>query len=98
MRVAQRRKNPAFLASKVAAKYPAGKREQIYNYLLEEKNWYIPYFDLPENSPQGAVPCPQAGLLRPCNMVKSPFLIWRIALHLKGGFLPWSLSVFQNKP
>jgi len=61
MRVAQRRKNPAFLASKVAAKYPAGKREQIYNYLLEEKNWYIPYFDLPENSPQGAVPCPQAG-------------------------------------
>ncbi len=45
MRIARRRNDPAFLASKVAAKYPAGKREQIYSYLLDEKNWYIPYFN-----------------------------------------------------
>lgn len=45
MRVAQRRKKPEFLAEKVSAKYPAGKREQIYTYLLDQKNWYIPYFD-----------------------------------------------------
>jgi hypothetical protein len=49
MRVAKRRKlllnDPSFLAKKVSAKYPEGKREQIYNYLLDENNWYIHYFD-----------------------------------------------------
>jgi hypothetical protein len=45
MRVAKRRNDPSFLAGKVAAKFPAGKREQIYNYLLDENNWYINYFE-----------------------------------------------------
>ncbi len=45
MRVAKRRNNPSFLASRVAEKYPASKREQIYNYLLDENNWYIHMFD-----------------------------------------------------
>jgi hypothetical protein len=29
----------------VSAKYPAGQREQIYNLLLDENNWYIHYFE-----------------------------------------------------
>jgi starch-binding outer membrane protein, SusD/RagB family len=45
MRVAKRRNDPAFLAERVAAKYPAGQREQIYNLLLDENNWYINYFE-----------------------------------------------------
>jgi len=45
MRVAKRRNNPSFLAKIVSAKYPAGQREQIYNYLLDENNWYIKYFN-----------------------------------------------------
>jgi starch-binding outer membrane protein, SusD/RagB family len=45
MRVAKRRGDPSFLAGIVSAKYPAGKREQIYNYLLDENNWYIHYFE-----------------------------------------------------
>ena len=49
MRVAKRRKSllndPSFLAKKVSAKYPESMRDQIYNYLLDEDNWYIHYFD-----------------------------------------------------
>jgi hypothetical protein len=45
MRVARRRNDPSYLATKVSAKYPSGKREQIYNYLLDENNWYIHMFD-----------------------------------------------------
>lgn len=45
IRVAKRRNDPSFLAKIVSAKYPAGKREQIYNYLLDENNWYINYFN-----------------------------------------------------
>ena len=45
MRVAKRRNDPSLLARMVSAKYPEGKREQIYNYLLDENNWYIRYFD-----------------------------------------------------
>jgi hypothetical protein len=45
MRVAKRLNNPAFLAKAVSAKYPAGQRETIYEYLLDENNWYIHYFD-----------------------------------------------------
>ena len=45
IRVAKRRNDPSFLASRVAQKYPAGKREKIYNLLLDEKNWYIHYFE-----------------------------------------------------
>ena len=45
MRVARRRNDPAFLASRVSEKYPAGQREQIYNLLLDENNWYVHMFD-----------------------------------------------------
>jgi len=45
MRVAQRRNDPSFLAKRVSEKFPAGQREEIYNLLLDEKNWYINYFD-----------------------------------------------------
>lgn len=45
MRVAKRRNDPSWLASKVAQKYPANKRNQIYNLLLDENNWYIKYFE-----------------------------------------------------
>jgi hypothetical protein len=45
MRVAKRRNDPSFLAKAVSAKFPAGQREQIYNHLLDENNWYIHYFD-----------------------------------------------------
>jgi len=45
MRVAKRRGDPSLLAKMVSEKYPSGKREQIYNLLLNESNWYIKYFD-----------------------------------------------------
>ena len=45
MRVAKRRKDPSFLATKVSEKFPEERREQIYNHLLDEKNWYIKYFE-----------------------------------------------------
>lgn len=43
-RVAKRRHDPSVLAKAVSAKYPSGQREQIYNYLMDENNWYINYF------------------------------------------------------
>jgi hypothetical protein len=45
MRVAKRRNDPSFLATRVAQKYPPGKRDEIYNLLLDENNWYINYFE-----------------------------------------------------
>ncbi len=45
MRVAKKRNDPSYLAKKVAAKFPAGQREEMYNYLLDENNWYIHYFE-----------------------------------------------------
>lgn len=45
MRVAKRRNDPSFLASKVAAKYPAAQRDYFYNFLMNENNWYINYFE-----------------------------------------------------
>jgi len=45
MRVAKRRNDPSWLASKVSQKYPVYQRNQIYNLLLDEKNWYIKYFE-----------------------------------------------------
>jgi hypothetical protein len=45
MRVAKRRNDPDYLASRVAAKYPGSKREQIYNLLLDENNWYLNFFE-----------------------------------------------------
>lgn len=45
MRVAKRRNDPSFLAERVSAKFPKEKQKEMHNYLLNEKNWYIPYFD-----------------------------------------------------
>jgi starch-binding outer membrane protein, SusD/RagB family len=45
MRVAKRRNDPSFLAERVAQKFPSDRRDHIYNLLLDEKNWYINYFD-----------------------------------------------------
>lgn len=45
VRMAKKRNDPSFLAEKVSMKYPAGKREEIYNLLLDEENWYINYFE-----------------------------------------------------
>jgi len=45
VRVARRREDPAYLAGEISEKYPPGKREQIYNLLLNEENWYIHYFE-----------------------------------------------------
>ena len=45
MRIAKRRNDPSYLAELVSQKFPAGKREEIYNLLLDEENWYIPYFE-----------------------------------------------------
>ncbi len=45
MRIAHRRGDPTFLAKIVSEKYPAGKREYVYNFLSSEENWYIKYFD-----------------------------------------------------
>jgi starch-binding outer membrane protein, SusD/RagB family len=45
MRIAKRRNDPSILASRVSQKFPAGKREQMYEYLMDENNWYIHMFD-----------------------------------------------------
>lgn len=45
MRVAKRRNDPSFLASRVSAKFPPERRQEIYNYLLDENNWFINYFE-----------------------------------------------------
>lgn len=45
MRAAKRRNDPSYLAKIVSDKFPAGKREEMYNFLLDESNWYIHYFE-----------------------------------------------------
>ena len=45
MRVAKRRNDPSFLAKIVSEKFPAERRDEMYNYLLNENNWYINYFE-----------------------------------------------------
>lgn len=45
VRVAKRREKPSYLAEKVSQKFPPERREEIYNRLLDENNWYINYFD-----------------------------------------------------
>ncbi len=45
VRIAKRRNDPSYLAEKVAQKFPAGRRDEMYNKLLNEENWYIHYFD-----------------------------------------------------
>jgi starch-binding outer membrane protein, SusD/RagB family len=45
MRVAGRRNDPSFLAKAISEKFPPGKKEKIYQHLLNPQNWYIDYFD-----------------------------------------------------
>ncbi len=45
MRVAKKRNDPSYLAKIVSRKFPADRREEMYNYLMNEDNWYIHYFD-----------------------------------------------------
>ena len=45
MRVAKRRNDPSFLATRVSEKFPEERRQEMYNLLLNEKNWYINYFE-----------------------------------------------------
>ncbi|MGC9343652.1 MAG: RagB/SusD family nutrient uptake outer membrane protein [Bacteroidales bacterium] len=45
MRIAKRRNDPSFLASRVSEKYPEHMRDYIYNLLLDENNWYINFFE-----------------------------------------------------
>jgi starch-binding outer membrane protein, SusD/RagB family len=45
MRAAERRGDPSFLAERVSAKFPEERRAEIYNLLLDTKNWYINYFE-----------------------------------------------------
>ncbi len=45
MRIASRRGDPSYLASKVAEKYSGAQKDRIYNLLLDQNNWYINYFE-----------------------------------------------------
>lgn len=45
VRASKRRNDPSFLTEKGSRKFPVDKRYEIYNLLLDEKNWYINYFD-----------------------------------------------------
>jgi hypothetical protein len=45
VRVARRRNTPEYLAGEISGKFPPEKQEQMYNYLLDENNWYIHYFE-----------------------------------------------------
>jgi hypothetical protein len=45
MRIAKRRNDPSFLATRVASKFPSAKRAEIEAILMDEANWYIHMFD-----------------------------------------------------
>ena len=45
MRIAKKRNDPSFLAEIVSQKFPVEQQNQIFNHLMDEKNWYINYFD-----------------------------------------------------
>jgi tetratricopeptide (TPR) repeat protein len=44
VRVARRTGNPSFLADKVAAKFEGHEAERIRTLLMDESNWYLPFF------------------------------------------------------
>ena len=48
IRMAKRWNDPSILASRVSAKYPEGKREEVYDRLMNPYNWYIE-FDITNN-------------------------------------------------
>ncbi len=43
IRVAKRRNDPSYLAKRVASKFEGSKYTEVYNKLLNENNWYIPF-------------------------------------------------------
>jgi starch-binding outer membrane protein, SusD/RagB family len=46
MRIAKRRNDPSYLASRVSEKFPQGsERTRVYNFLMDENNWYIHLFE-----------------------------------------------------
>jgi hypothetical protein len=45
MRVAKRRGDPSYLAEKVAAKFSGTKAIEIRQFLMNEENWYVPFYD-----------------------------------------------------
>lgn len=50
IRMAERWNDPSILAEKIAVKFPAAKRNEILNLLLDHNNWYIPYFKIMADS------------------------------------------------
>lgn len=45
MRESKRRGDPSYLANKVAAKFDQNRRAEIREKLMNEKNWYVNYYD-----------------------------------------------------
>lgn len=45
MRFAKRNNKPEILADRVASKFPAERRAEIREFLMDENNWYIHWFD-----------------------------------------------------
>ena len=45
IRIAKRRDDPSYLADKVASKFSGAKREEIRQLLMNEQNWYVPFFE-----------------------------------------------------
>lgn len=45
MRIAKRRNDPSYLANKVARKFSGAKAEEVEALLMNEENWYIPFFE-----------------------------------------------------
>jgi hypothetical protein len=45
VRIAKRRGDPSYLANKVARKFSGAKREEIRTLLMDETNWYIPFYE-----------------------------------------------------
>ena len=43
MRIARYRRDNAFLADRVAAKFPEAERAAIRAKLMDERNWYLPH-------------------------------------------------------
>ena len=46
-RVARRRDDNSYLADRVASKFSGAEAERIRTLLMDEKNWYLPFFELP---------------------------------------------------
>jgi hypothetical protein len=45
IRIAKRRNDPSYLADKVARKFSGARKEEIRTLLMDEQNWYIPFYE-----------------------------------------------------